>query len=123
METIKMYYGYKWPKSFMNEWMNECLMTPEHKNKIGYWMGVKQMVFKYVYIKNSQGYKHSVKNCPKLFLCSSKYIFNIYVCVCVCVCVCTYVCTNIQMCEYMYLCVYVCIFIFEYMLYVCQVLT
>ena len=25
----------------MNEWMNECLMTPQHENQIGYWVSEK----------------------------------------------------------------------------------
>ena len=45
--------------------MNECLMTPQHKNKIGYWVSNKwylhkKVKIKYVYIKNSQGYQYSL---------------------------------------------------------------
>ena len=27
---------------FSNEWMNECLMTPQHKKQIGYWVSDKR---------------------------------------------------------------------------------
>ena len=36
----------------MNEWMNECLTTPQHEKQIGYWVsekglkeGVKEMFY------------------------------------------------------------------------------
>ena len=45
--------------------MNAFLTTPKHKNKIGYWVSnmvftLKKVKIKYVYIKNSEGYKHSL---------------------------------------------------------------
>ena len=33
-----------------NEWMNECVMTPQHKNKIGYWVSNKWQAEAHVHI-------------------------------------------------------------------------
>ena len=43
-----------------------CLTPPRHKNKIGYWVSniwylYKKVKIKYMYIKNSQSYKHNAR--------------------------------------------------------------
>ena len=48
--------------------MNECLTTPQYKNKIGYWVSNKwylhkKVKIKYVYIENSQHYKQCKEPC------------------------------------------------------------
>ena len=57
-------------------------MTLQHKNKsaIGYQTNgiyIKRLKVKYVYIKNSYGYKHSVKSCAKCLSQLFKLKFSI----------------------------------------------
>ena len=33
----------------MNEWMNECLTTPQHEKQIGYWVSEKGKCMKWLY--------------------------------------------------------------------------
>ena len=35
----------------MNEWMNECLMTPQHEKQIGYWVSEKGKCMKWLYAR------------------------------------------------------------------------
>ena len=37
--------NYDW----MNEWMNECLTTPQHEKQIGYWVSEKGKCMKWLY--------------------------------------------------------------------------
>ena len=38
MHLTHFIYGYM---VLWHEWMNECLMTPQHENQIGYWVSEK----------------------------------------------------------------------------------
>ena len=39
----------------MNEWKNECLMTPQHKKQIGYWVSEKLVNDSPTKIKKEKG--------------------------------------------------------------------
>ena len=53
----------------INTLANECLTTPQHKNQLAIGCQTNGICIKSqtanVYIKNSLGYKHSVKSCVK----------------------------------------------------------
>ena len=40
----------------MNEWMNECLTTPQHEKQIGYWVSEKGKCMKWLYLKGDELY-------------------------------------------------------------------
>ena len=89
-----------WMDGWMNEWMNKLMKVwifnniPAQK-QIGYWVPnewnlhlkkVKSNM--YIYLKNSQGYKHSVKSCARIVGVRS---LPVYLFVCLLFVVCLFV--------------------------------
>ena len=62
----------------MNEWMNECLMTPQHEKQIGYLVSEKGKPMKWLYNNKFKSIiKHSVKSCA-INKISQLGLFKIY---------------------------------------------